>query len=137
MLWSKIITFSKEFISIVTLIWTIDWKSQLIWHTISTYSVLKFFYILFEKLKILWHIKRSWGYFQVRCYHAILVQQTVRLCVIAISNPLPDGSFYFEKKNLMEISFYSQSISLIWICWKTRDSFTIRRSSVPGKPTEP
>ena len=37
----------------------------------------------------------------------------------------------------MEISLRSQIITFIQIRRKTRDSFTLRGSSVPGKPMEP
>ena len=67
----------------------------------------------------------------------MLVQQIVKLFFITLSNPLPDGSSIYKIKKYifqMEMSFRSQIIPLIRIRGKTRDSFILRGSSVPGKP---
>ena len=68
-----------------------------------------------------------------------MVQQKVMLFVVTLSNPLPDGSSISKVKKLfqIEISFHFLIIIQMRIRRKTRDSFTLRGSSVPGKPMEP
>ena len=67
-----------------------------------------------------------------------LKDKGVRLFVITLSNPLPDGSSIsnIKKSFQIEISFYFLIIPQMRIRIKTRDSFTLRGSSVLGKPMD-
>ena len=72
-------------------------------------------------------------------YDLLLFHQGVRLFVITLSNPLPDGYSISKIKKIFQIefNFHFLIIFQMRIHRKTRDYFTLRGSSVPGKPMEP
>ena len=69
----------------------------------------------------------------------LLDQQIVRLFVFTLEQPPARWFFFFKNQKFPPniIFFLLLGHSLNRICRKTQESFTLRVSSVPGKPMEP